>query len=177
MDKTIFRAYRESGMTLIEILAALAIAAVVVVGALALYQSGSASNDATTMLQDVTAIRASTQELYDGQGGYGTGSLNSVLYTAGKIPSDMTYSGGTITTRLGGTLSVTGNTSNFSVSITNVPSDICSQLLAESSDGWQSVAVNGGTPLTAFPISPATATSPTYCGATSPLTLTWTSID
>ncbi len=165
---------RQAGMTLVEIIAALAIIAVVIVGALALYASGSSSANSNAMLQDLTAIRSATQQLYMGQGGYGTVSLNTILETAQKVPTDMTVSGGTITTRLGGTLTVTGATTDFTINITNVPADVCTQLITNSADGWASVKVGASTPITAFPVSPAIATAAAQCGGTAPFSITWT---
>ncbi len=167
---------RAAGMTLIEIIAALAIIAVVVVGALKLFQSASSSNNATQMLEDLTALRSATQQLYLGQGGYGTVSLNAVLNTANKIPSDLTYSGGTISTPLGGTLTVTGASSFFTIALTNVPADVCTDLLTNAANGWQSVKVGSST-ITTFPISPAIATASANCGGTAPFSLAWATLN
>lgn len=177
MRRTVRKPRRAAGMTLIEIIAALAIIAVVVVGALKLFESASSSNNATQMLEDLTAIRSATQQLYLGQGGYGTASLNSVLNTANKIPSDLTYSGGTISTPLGGTLAVTGATTTFRIALTNVPADVCTDLLTNSANGWASVQVGSGTPISAFPVSPAIATSAGNCGGSAPFSITWATLN
>ncbi|MDK9702348.1 MAG: type II secretion system GspH family protein, partial [Sulfuritalea sp.] len=101
----------QKGMTLMELIAALAIIATVIVGAVALYGNASSSSNAVGMTKDLMAVRSATQQLFQGQGGYGTASLNSTLITARKIPGDLSVSGSTISTPIGGTLTVTGNTS------------------------------------------------------------------
>jgi len=171
---------KQAGMTLMEIIAALAIIAAVVVGALALFNSAQSSNQSVSMLKDLIAVRAGIQQLYIGHGGYGAVSLDATLVNAGKVPSDLVVTGTAavpiITTPFGGVLTVTGATTVFTISITKVPSDICSQLVSNASTGW-SKAVVGTTTVaataTAFPVSPVTVG--TACGVPGTLsTIAWT---
>ncbi len=170
---------KQAGMTLMEIIAALAIIAAVVVGALALFNSAQSSNQSVQMLKDIIGIRASVQQLYMGQGGYGTASLNTILRDSKKIPSDMVPDKpavGDISTPLQGKLTVTGASSAFTIEITNVPTDVCVQLLTNASSGWAAgadmVKLNGTaiSPAT-YPISPSTAS--TECVKSSSNTILW----
>lgn len=167
---------RQKGASLIEGIAYLVIASLVIGGALALNQNAVSSNSSSQMLRDINAIRSSTQQFFMGQGSYGTTSLNNALIVASKIPSSMSVSGSTISTPMGGTLTVTGNTNNFRIAITNVPADVCSNLITNASTGWTSVQIGSSTPLTTFPVSPATATGASACGGTAPFSITWTSV-
>lgn len=164
----------QAGMTLMELIAGLAILAAVIVGGLSLFGNANSAQNSTQLLKDMTAVRSATQTLFMGQGGYGTASLNQTLITAAKVPATMTVSGTTINTALGGTLTVTGNTSNVTMLLTNVPADVCTSLLTNSSTGWSSVKVGTSTALTVFPVTPAIATAAAQCGGTAPFSITWT---
>lgn len=167
----------QAGMTLMELIASLAVIAVVIVGAVALYGNASSSASSVTMTKDIMAIRSAAQQLFQGQGGYGTASINATLITANKIPGDLSISGTTISTPLGGTLTVTGATSAITLAITNVPADVCTQLLTNLATGWASVQVGSSAALTTFPVSPAIATAAANCGGTAPFAITWTTLN
>ncbi|MGS0741438.1 type 4 pilus major pilin [Glaciimonas sp. GG7] len=171
--KNTFKKYKyQAGLTLMEMIAALGIMAIVVVGALALFNNANSSNTSTQALRDLISIRSSTQSLFIGQGGYGTASMNQALISSKKIPSTMTVSGSTINTVWGGTVTVTGNNTNFTIAITNMNEDICTSLLSNASVGWQSAKV-GSTVLSTFPISPNIASDSAHCG-TAPASIVWT---
>lgn len=175
---------KQAGMTLMEIIAALAIIAAVIVGALSLFNSASSSNQAVTMLKDIIAIRAAVQQLYLGQGGYaGTagGAVHTQLNTARKVPTDLTFIDAAtgFRTPWGGALSIApvtvgAATPQFTITLTAVPPDVCVQLVTNASNGWQSASVNGvevaATPA-AFPVTPAAAS--TNCVAAG-ATIIWT---
>lgn len=155
----------QAGMTLIEVLASLAILALVIGGALALYNSASSSQMSTQMQSDLNAIRAAVKSVYYGQGGYGTINMNSVLVNGKKVPTTMAITAGTppvITHGLSGTIDVTGATANFTVTVTKIPTDVCLSLLA-GTNGWNSIKVGAATAITAFPIAPDAAS--TACAA------------
>ncbi|MDI1236333.1 MAG: type 4 pilus major pilin [Polaromonas sp.] len=161
----ISKAKKQAGLTLIESMAALAIFAVVVGGALALFGGASSSQISTQMTSDLSAIRSAVKSLYFGQGGYGTANLNAVLVNGKKVPTTMSVTAGTpptITHGLNGTVTATGAATNFTITVTAVPTDVCLNLLS-GTNGWNSVTVGSGTAITAFPITPDTAS--TQCSA------------
>lgn len=184
MSKTLSLQYlkRQAGMTLMEIIAALAIIAAVVVGALALFNSAQSSNNAVTMLKDIIAIRSAVQQLYSGQGGYTnqTNAINTQLHNAKKEPSDLIWQQGEsrFRTSWNGRLFVqatTNNAPNFQIVLTQVPADVCVQLVASAANGWLNVNV-AGTTYTTFPVTPTQASNSCNTGAAGSQ-ITWTTIN
>lgn len=171
------KARRQLGASLMDAMLWIAIAAVVVGGSLSLLGSSNSGNSSLELTKDIIAIRQATKKLFLQSGGYSTGSLNSSLITANQIPSTLSTSSPTINTSLGGTLTVTGNTSNFKIELTNVPSDVCTSLLTSMSNGWKSVQVGSSSAITTFPVLPTTATTSANCGGSGPFTVTWTTLN
>jgi len=166
---------RQKGLTLLEVLGGLAIFVALCVGAAALYISGNTSQQSNQAGMDIASLRTAVKQLYGSQGGYGSTSLNSVLINAGRVPSDLSVSGSTITNQFGGTITVTGATSAFTIAATNVPTANCIAMLTNANNGWTSIQVGAATAITTFPISPATAGSATNCAAAATNTITYTS--
>lgn len=169
--------FRQSGMTLMELISSLAVIAAVVVGALALFTTADSSQKSTQLLTEVTALRASIKQLWTGQGSYGTTgtNLNGVLNTSKRIPStikvDDTTSPVTLTHSLNGTINIVSQGTSFSMTITNIPTDVCVSLVTTTgSSAWTGISVAGSA--VALPPSPATAA--TAC-ATNPSTIIFTS--
>lgn len=170
------KAKKQAGLTLIESMAALALFAVVVGGALALFGGASSSQISTQMASDLTALRSAVKEVYMGQGGYGTANLNGVLVNGKKVPTTMAVTAGappTITHSLNGTVTVTGATTNFTLSVTDIPTDVCLNLISRPI-GWSAVKVGSAAAITTFPITPDTAS--TQCSAAATQTLVFTSV-
>jgi len=165
------------GFTLLEVLAALAVILVVIGGVTALFGQSSASASAATFTNNVMALRSATKAMYPSSA-YGTASLNSTLQAAGKIPSNWSTSGSDATMAinhsLGGTVTVTGATGTFTIAVSNLPTDVCTDLVVSLSTGWSQVQVGSATALTSFPVTGATASSATNCGASTANTVTWT---
>jgi prepilin-type N-terminal cleavage/methylation domain-containing protein len=164
---------RQRGLTLIEVLVSLAIFAVVVGGAIALFGSASSSQSTTQMTSDLNAIRSSTKSLYFGQGGYGSTSLTEVLINSKKVPATMSISGTApsrvITHPLNGTVAVTGSSSSFTVTATSMPTAVCIGLATMT--GWDSVKVGTATARTP-PVSPAQASTDCSAAATQDMVFT-----
>ncbi len=159
---------KQAGLTLIETIVSLTIFALVVGGALALFGGASSSQASTQMLSDLNALRASTKAMYMGQGGYGTANLNSILVNGNKVPSTMSVTAGTpptISHSLNGTVVVQGASTNFTITTTSIPTDVCLSLLA-TSGGWNSVRVGSAAAITTFPITPDTASTACSAAAT-----------
>jgi len=168
----------QTGFTLLEAIAGIAIAVTMITVGLAAF--GTASSDASSYQSqsDLEQIITSTQTFYKNQPTrYGTGVLNQALSTANKLPKDLTYDSttGNINTPGGGTITVTGNTNTFTIGETNLGADQCSQLLANMSQNLASVQVGTGSAISPLPVSPTVATNSSNCGGTGPFTVTWTS--
>lgn len=171
MKKMIQNKSRQAGVTLMELIAALAVMAVVVVGAIALYTSASSSERATTMGRDLLAVQAATKTIYSGQGTYGASgtNLNGVLVTAKKIPTtikvDAATTPPTLTHQSNGTVNVASTGTSFSVTMTSITEDLCVQMMSGAS-GWASVKAGTATARTSFPIAPADAAADCATGTT-----------
>lgn len=150
---------RERGVTLMELIAAVAVMAILVVGALTLYNAASTGSNSTQILRDVTGLQTATKSLYAGQSGYGTASLNDTLINFKAVPSNWSINGSTITHSLNGTATVTGAGSQFTVALANLPKDVCIKLLSNASAGWASYVTDGDTTGSAFPVDPAKAST------------------
>ncbi len=168
---------QQRGITLMEVIAGLLIMGLVVSGALALFSSADSAQKSNQMTSDLTALRTAIRGLYGTNGGYGVANLNGTLKNAKRIPSTMTVDSSTppvITHSMNGTVTITGASSQYTVAVTNIPTDVCVQLLTTSSSGWVSIKVGGAAAITSFPIDPATAASTTNCAASNDNTLTFT---
>lgn len=163
---------RQQGASLLEVISYLGVAAIVVIGAVALLTQAFSGANANRALEETVGLRTGIKKLYMGQAaGFGTGSINSTLVAASVFPSTLSISGSTVTNAWNGAVTVTGATSTYDISYAAVPKDVCANLVsAQGSQGWISVAVNGAAAMTP-PITPATAA--TACG-TATNTIVWT---
>lgn len=170
----------QAGLTLLEAIAFLAIAGLVVGGALAMYSSASSSQATGTVVNEYQALRTAVKSLYTAPAGYTAASINGVLVTAKKVPSTLTASGTTITNQWGGGVIVMGATSQFYVSYDSVPKDVCVGMLTGVTQvntwtGYNVVAaaaaVGAATSITSA-VTPATAS--TACANDSNKVTLWT---
>lgn len=169
--KIALRRTQQAGFTLMELIAGLAVVAVVVTGALALYLSASSSELNTTLSRDLNAIQSATRQIFQGQGSYGTSAtnLNDILVAAKKVPTsvriDASTTPDTLTHRGNGTISVASTGSSFSITLTNINADLCIPMLSGAT-GWASVQAGTATARTALPVSPANAQTDCATGTT-----------
>ena len=136
------------GVSLLEAIAYLGVAATIIIGAVALLSnafSGARSNRAQ---EELAAISTGVKRLFMSQAGaFGTGNLNAQLATAKIFPSTLSVNGDQVLNAWNGAVTVTGNTSVFQISYGNVPQDSCVELLSTSHQ-FLTVAANGGSELT-----------------------------
>lgn len=165
--------FKQAGVTLIELIVGLVIIALIVAGALALFGTAQSSQSSTQLTQDLTSLRASTKSLFLGQGNYGTASasLNDLLVTAKRVPStimvDASTTPDTLSHSLNGTIATAVGATNtqFTITLTNIPADVCVPLLSGARD-WVSVKAGTATARTTFPISTANAATDCATGTT-----------
>jgi len=166
-------ARRQRGASLLEGIAYLGIAAIIILGAVSLLISAFSGADTNRLLQETTAIRTSVKKLYMGQSAsYGTASLNTDLIAANAFPTTLAVSGANVTDAWNGAVDVTGATSQFTISYALVPKDVCINALAASS-GWIKLTVNGND-IATFPITPTVATANCDNSVNSANTIVWT---
>lgn len=159
------------GVSLLEAIAYLGVAATIIIGAVALLSnafSGARSNRAQ---EELAAISTGVKRLFMSQAGaFGTGSLNAQLATAKIFPSTLSVSGDQVLNAWNGAVTVTGNTSVFQISYGNVPQDSCVELLSTSHQ-FLTVAANSGSALTP-PVTLAQAAA--QCTEAQANTVVWT---
>lgn len=172
MSHQAFPRRSQQGVSLLEAIAFLGIAAVVILGAIALLNNGFSSANSNRAQEEVSAIRTGVKRLYMGQASsYGTSNMNATLISANVFPSTLATdaASGSVLNSWNGDVQVVGATATFLISYASVPKDVCINLVSANSD-WLAVTVNGGGAL-ALPVTPAAAE--TACNAAAN-TIQWT---
>jgi hypothetical protein len=163
---------RQRGVSLLEVIAYLGVAATIIVGAVALLTnafSGARSNRAQ---EELAAISTGVKRLFMSQpGAYGTGSLNDSLISAKVFPTTLVVEGSNVRNGWGGNVTVTGNTPTFDIGYDNVPQEVCVEMLS-TANLFQTVAANGSAALTP-PVTLAQATA--QCNQAQANSIVWTS--
>jgi hypothetical protein len=146
---------KQRGASLLESIAFLGIAAIVVLGAIALLMSGFSGANTNRALEEVGAVRTGVKRLYMGQSAsYGDAVLNQSLIDAKVFPTTLAVQGANVLNAWNGAVTVTGQNANFEILYANVPKDVCINMASSSGD-WLAMSVNG-TAL-AIPVTPAAA--------------------
>jgi len=162
---------KQAGVTLLELIISLTIMAVIIVGALKLNNSASSTNNSTQLSTDIASIRAAVKNMWNGQGSYGTSgtNLNTILVTAKRIPTSITVdtsaTPNVLTHQLNGTVVVASTGTSFTLTLTNIPVDVCIPLMT-TAQGWTSVQAGSAAARTALPIPTATAAADCATGTT-----------
>ncbi|CDG82341.1 type 4 pilus major pilin [Janthinobacterium agaricidamnosum] len=162
--------FRQQGASLLEGIAYLGIAALVILGAVSLLNGAFSSAQSNRSAEELISVRTAVKKLYMASG-YGTGSLNAQLVTARVLPNGLTQNGATITNSFGGPVTITGATSNFTVAYGQVPQDVCISTVTGAS-GWSTISsTGGGAPVSTFPVT-ATDAGKVCAAANNDLTFT-----
>lgn len=133
----------ESGATLLEALAFLAITAIIIIGSVIMLRSAFTKNDVTDTLTQITAIQTAVRSAYSGKNTYGTTDITAGLITSGAFPASM-VSGTTVRDDFSGNVTVTGNDRTFFILFTGVDQASCAQVLQSLAAGsFKSLTVNG----------------------------------
>ncbi|WDD92556.1 pilus assembly protein [Burkholderia sp. FERM BP-3421] len=164
------RHHKQRGASLLESIAYLGVAAIVIVGAIALLGSAFSSANTNKLTQELNAIQTGTRKLYMGQmNDYGKVPMNANLIAAKVFPGTLTPAAQNVVSNTwGGTVTVTGVGQTFTVVYTKVPRDVCINTLTAGGN-WQSASI--GTKALPYPVSPDDATA----NCTDNATVTWTS--
>jgi hypothetical protein len=163
---------RQRGASLLEAIAYLGIAALVVIGAIALLTSAFSSANTNAVSEQISAIQTGVKKLYSGQNASYTGLTNPVLASAGVFPASISpASDGTVTNTWNGTVvvAVAASPDQFTITYTEVPQSVCVNAVS-GGGSWTAISVNG-TALT-LPVTPAAASGACTTGAN---TIIWTS--
>lgn len=150
---------RQRGASLLEVIAYLGIAAIVVMGAVSMLGTAFSNAQANRTLEEVVSIRTGVKRLYMGQTvSYGTGDMTSQSINARILPATLATDNGTAKNAWNGAVTITGGTSTFTIKYANVPKDACISLLSGAS-GWSKVKVGATNDIVNFPLSPGDATT------------------
>jgi hypothetical protein len=148
------RADRQAGASLLEGIAYLGIAAIVVLGAVSLLTGAFSSAKSNQSMEESVALRTAVRKLYIGQT-FPVGNMIPDLVAANAIPNTIPRSGTgdatTLSNNWGGAITVVGTANNFTITYNLVPQDVCISMLS-GANGWTSI---GGD--TVFPFTTASA--------------------
>lgn len=149
---------RQRGASLLEGIAYLGIAAIVVLGAVSLLGTATASARANQTTEELVALRTAVRKLYAGQSYPASGtSLLPTLRAAKAFPTTLKDDGTNVTSSWGGAVSIaSAGTSTFTIVYAGIPQDVCVNVLSGAS-GWTSVKETAASAVTAFPLTAANA--------------------
>lgn len=172
-------AFRQRGASLLEGIAYLGIAAIVILGAVSLLTSAFGGAESNRLVEEVTAIRTSVRKLYMSQSaGYGAANanLNLNVATANAFPGTLQVvrangvPTGVVNNSWNGavTVAVAAATNQFTIAYTAVPADVCTNAVSGST-GWAGVTINNA--VLVMPATPAAAAAGCNANANA---ITWT---
>ncbi|SFH90606.1 type 4 pilus major pilin [Paraburkholderia megapolitana] len=166
----------QRGASLLEAIAYLGIAAIVVIGAVALLNGAFTSAGSNAVAEQVNAIQTGVKKLYMTQGAGYTGVSNAILSQAGVFPGDLAVTAGTgaATDSWGGavTVAVSGTSpSQFTIAFANVPKAVCISAVT-AGGSWAAIGTN--TTASILPLPPSLTDAETACPGDGN-TITWTS--
>lgn len=148
------------GLTLLELLLAIAGGVVLIITAVMLYMQATGSTKVGEAFQQVNSTVAGVRSLYSGVSGYGSADFTQTAVNA-KIFQGKALEGTQPVNPWGGNITLVGKGRTFEITYNAVPQDACAQLIAMNSNGFggavKSVKVNGAAVGTQA-IDPTTAT-------------------
>lgn len=168
-SQNLVRLHSERGASLLEGIAYLGIAAIVILGAVSLLTSAFGSAQANQTAQEIVSIRTAVKRLYMGQASsYGTADITARLISARAFPTTLSpnTAGTAVSNAWNGTVTVAGTNSGstFTITYSGVPQDVCISIVSGAT-GWTQIDQGGQNAITAFPATPAAAS--TVCNVTS----------
>jgi hypothetical protein len=165
----------QRGASLLEGIAYLGIAAIVILGAISLLTGAFSSAQSNRAVEEVVAIQTAVKKLFIGQANnYGTVDMTTTLISAGIFPTTLSRTANTVTNQWNGAVTVGGTTTTFSIAYAGVPQSECITMVSGAS-GWVSIDGGGGTLLNMTPGSPATPAEAASICLNATNKITWTS--
>jgi type II secretory pathway pseudopilin PulG len=141
------------GVTLLEVMLVLAIAAMIIVMSVRYYQSASSSQQANSVIEQLQSITAAADGLAQASGSYDAASISTATLTP-LLPNG-TYA---FTTPWGTDITIgTPSASSYSVSIADAPSGVCPYIVSKLSTNNHYSGISSNT-----------------CGTTGPTTISYT---
>jgi len=165
-----FRAATKRGLTLIETLLVLGLAALAIVAAVIFYNNASNSARTNDALAQIQTYSTGIKGLNSGTSNFGTGTLALAAINSGVAPRNAVTGTGATATLVnpwGGATTITGVTSYFRISMGGVPQESCVRLITAglmTSGGIFAISAGATTPAPGVAGTPA---APTAAGANS----------
>jgi type II secretory pathway pseudopilin PulG len=131
------------GVTLLEIMLVLAIAAMIIVMSIRYYQSATTSQQTNTVMEQLMSIVSAADNLAQSTGSYSASGVSNATLTP-LLP------GGTFTTPWGTPIEITATANTLTIPIGNVPTGVCPLLYSKlGTNNHYSSAIETPTPFTA----------------------------
>lgn len=119
------------GVTLLEIMLVLAIAAMIIVMSVRYYQSASSSQQANAVLQQIQAITAAADSLAQASGSYQEANISNTTLKP-LLPNSANTTGDTILSPWGTDITVgSAQASTYQVTIPQTPSGVCPLVISK----------------------------------------------
>lgn len=128
-------ARRERGATLIEAVLFTVIALGLITGGVVFFEQASMSSQTNSTIRLLASLQSQVRALHQSQADFGTAAMTTLLITTNAVPtsrqrdSDSDGTADRIVSNMGGTVTVTGATANFTIQVEDVPVDICSRIV------------------------------------------------
>ena len=132
-------------MNMMEVLGGLLISLIVITVAAGYLNSGFSKSKVASLEQDLVTMRMQGQQLFSASSDY-SGLDNETAIKAGVVPKSL-IKGNNLKTPWGGEINLSTNDANgsFTIELSGIPQDECTQLTRFQTDAWLSVGVNGNT--------------------------------
>lgn len=121
------RTNKKDGFSLLELLLVVAVGAILLLAGLAVYRNVINNTNTNEAARLLNIIKQETQRLYQGEGEYGSGNLNTILRNAEVIPASA-LNGTEIRHPFNATVTVTGTDDTFTVLFRDIPQSACLSL-------------------------------------------------
>jgi hypothetical protein len=148
---------RQRGASLLEGIAYLGIAAIVVLGAVSLLTNAFSSAKSNQTTEELISLRTSVRKLYAGQA-YPAAGIVANMAIANAVPNTLIVNGAatppTITNSWAGAVTIVGDgTGLFTITYNAVPRDVCMSIVS-GANGWDRISnAAGANPIAAFPVT------------------------
>lgn len=130
-------------MNMMEVLGGLLISLIVITVAAGYLNSGFSKSKVASLEQDLVTMRMQVQQLFSASSDY-SGLDNETAIKAGVVPKSL-IKGNNLKTPWGGEINLSTNDANgsFTIELSGIPQEECTQLANFQADAWLSVQVNG----------------------------------
>jgi len=108
-----------AGVTLLEIMLVLAIAAMIIVMSVKYYQSASTSQLANSALQSIQSITASADSIAQSTGSYSNAKASAITSIAGASAMNLPW---------GGVITIAPSAATYTITMPNMPAAVCNSL-------------------------------------------------